>query len=147
MKRIVIFAAVMAFVMGLKAQNCTALVLPYFNGDAAEMATYPQEKLDFYCAFARAAFYESDTVPAGAEIYPISEVVAKADGVHLTADFSVDLSTLSFYAYNFNDIQLRYHRGNVTICFSTPVSAHPYLVLRSIEDMYAVAEEIIKNER
>ena len=147
MKRIVFFVALVASVMGLKAQNCEALVLPYFNGDASAMAEYPQEKIDWLCAFARAAFYESDTVPTGAEVYPITEVQSKADGNNLTAGFIVDLSTLSFYSYTFKEIQLRYQRGNVTICFSTPASEHQYLVLRSVEDMYVVADELIKNER
>lgn len=147
MKKIVLIAAMMASVIGLKAQNCEQLMLPYFNGDANAMADYPLEKFEWRCAFARAAFYVSDTVPTGAEVYSITVVQSKSNGINLTSDFVVDLSTLSFYAYTFKEIQLRYQSGNVTICFSTPASEHQYLVLRSVDDMYAVADEIIKNER
>ncbi len=147
MKKIVFVAALMASVMGLKSQNCEQLMLPYFRGDADAMAAYPQEKLEWRCAFARAAFYVSDTVPAGVDVYPITEVRSKADGTNLPADFVVDLSTLSFYAYTFNDVQLRYPRGNVTVCFSTPASEHQYLVLRSVDDMFAKAEELYNKER
>lgn len=147
MKKIVLIAALMASVIGLKAQNCEQLMLPYFNGDANAMAGYPQEKFEWRCAFARAAFYESDTVPAGAEVYPITEVQSYADGTNLTADFVVDLSTLSFYAYTFKEIQLRYSKCNVTIAFSTPASEHRYLILRSINDMFAMAESQNNKER
>ena len=140
MKRIMFFVALVASVMGLKAQNCEALVLPYFNGDASAMAEYPQEKFDWQCCYARAAFYVSDTVPAGAVVYSITEVVSKDDGKNLSAAFIVDLSTLSYYAYNFHDIQLRYRKCNVTIAFSTPASEHQYLVLRSIDETYALSE-------
>lgn len=147
MKKIVFVAALMASVMGLKAQNCEQLMLPYFRGDADAMAAYPQEKLEWRCAFARAAFYVSDTVPAGVDVYPITEVQSYADDTNLPADFVVDLSTLSFYAYTFKEVQLRYPKCNVTIAFSTPASEHQYLVLRSVDDMFAVADEIFKNER
>lgn len=132
----------MAFVMGLKAQNCTALVLPYFNGDAAAMAACPQEKLDWLCAFARAAFYESDTVPAGAEICPIGEVRIKADGRYLTDGLAVELTTLSFYAFNFSEIQRKYQNNDMVICFPTPNSKHPYLVMRSVNEMHAMADNM-----
>lgn len=147
MKKIVFIAALMASVMGLKAQNCEQLMLPYFSGDADAMAAYPQEKLEWRCAFARAAFYVSDTVPAGVDVYPITEVQSYADGTNLPEDFVVDLSTLSFYAYTFKEVQLRYPKCNVTIAFSTPASEHQYLILRSINDMYAIAEGQSKMER
>ena len=41
MKKIVFVAALVASVMGLKAQNCEQLMLPYFRGDADAMADYP----------------------------------------------------------------------------------------------------------
>ena len=140
MKKIVLLAALMLGAWSLNAQSCETIMLPYFGGDADAMAAYPQEKLEWRCAFARAAFYESDTLPTGAVVYPITDVVSKADGKNLTQDFRVDLETLSFYAYNFKQFQLGFPKGNVTICFTTPGSEHQYLVLRSIDEMYAYAE-------
>lgn len=147
MKKIVFIAALMLGALGAKAQDCETIMLPYFGGNADAMYSYPQEKLEWRCAFARAAFYVSDTVPAGAKMHSITEVVAKEDGKNLTADFRVDLTTLSYYAYGFKDIQVRYPKGNVTICFPTPSSEHPYLVLRSIDDMYAIADNQNKEGR
>ncbi len=127
--------------LGMKAQSCETIMLPFFNGDVEAMNAYPAEKLEWRCAYGRAAFYVSDTIPAGAEVYSISEVVRKEDDRNLTQDFLVDLTTLSYYAYNFGAFQLQYPKPNVTICFTTPASEHPYLVLRSINEMYAYAEK------
>lgn len=132
----------MTFITGLKAQNCTALVLPRFNGDTVAMADYPQEKQNWLCAFARSAFYESDTVPTGAAICPIGEVRANADGKYLTDSFVVDLTSLSFFAYNFIEIQHKYQNTDMIICFPTPNSKHPYLVMRSVNEMYAMADSM-----
>lgn len=121
--------------MGVGAQNCKELLLPFFDGDADEMAHYPKEKLEWRCRYARSAFYESDTVPIGVDVYSITDVKEKESGEMLAEDFKVDLATMSYYAYNFIDFQNRYRRKDITLCFETPGSAHPYLVLRSIEEM------------
>ena len=138
MKRLILVAAaIMAIgVSGLRAQDCNAIMLPFFNGDAERLAAYPAEKLEWRCQYARNAFYWSDTVPEGAVVKSITEVVNRQTGIRMTADVQINLNTLSYYAYNFNDIQLIYPKPNVTICFSTPGSEHPYLVLRSIDETY-----------
>lgn len=140
MKKAALFALIILAAAGVKAQNCEAIMLPYFGGDAARMQSYPAEKLDWRCRYARNAFYESDTVPAGAEMRLITEVTAKADGRALTKDLVVDLATLSYYAYNFFDIQMQYKSPMQTVCFPTPSSTHPYLVLRSVDEMYRRTE-------
>lgn len=146
MKRIVLFGLLLAAGWAAGAQDCTALLLPYFRGNTALMATYPQDKLDWYCCYVRAAFYESDTIPTGADLYSITEVKDNVSGVALSADFVVDLNTLSYYAYNFYDgFQARYRYGDKTFCFSTPASGHPYLVLRSLDEMSALAQEMFDN--
>jgi hypothetical protein len=146
MKRIVLLAALMMCALGMKAQSCETIMLPFFNGDVDAMNSYPDEKFEWRCAFARAAFYESDVIPTGAEVYSIAQVVNKEDGQSLPENYQVDLTTLSFYAYNFKDLQLQYPKCNVTICFTTPASEHPYLVLRSIDDMYKVADNIVNDK-
>lgn len=145
MKRIALFGLLLMAAFGANAQNCQSLVLPLFRGNTELMATYPQDKLDWYCCYVRAAFYESDTVPAQADLFSITEVSAVPSGTRLSADFVVDLTTMSYYSYDFYDFQLRYPHGDKTLCFSTPSSAHPYLVLRSIDDMLAIAEEMFNN--
>ena len=125
--------------LGMKAQSCETIMLPFFNGDEDAMNEYDVDKLKWRCAFGRAAFYVSDTIPAGAEVYSITQVVSK-DGQSLPEDYRVDLTTLSFYAYNFKELQLQYPKGKVIICFTTPASEHPYLVLRSIDEMFIIAD-------
>ena len=61
---------------------------------------------------------------------------------HLPQSYVVDLETLSYYAYNFHQFQVRYPTGDVTLCFATPSSTHPYLVLRSIEEAFRLASQM-----
>lgn len=146
MKRIVLLAALMIGAMSMKAQSCETIMLPYFNGDVNAMNAYPDEKYEWRCAFGRAAFYVSDVIPAGAEVYSITAVTSRADGQSLPDNYQVDLTTLSYYAYNFKDLQLQYPKGNVTICFTTPASEHPYLVLRPMDEMYTMADSIVNDK-
>lgn len=138
MKRYFLVGMLLFAALGsLKAQDCEALVLPYFNNDRGAMSQCPADKIQYYCFVAKAAFYESDTVPAGAEMHNISEVKDIKGSNHLSQNFVVDMNTLSYFAYNFEQFQLRdIHK---TICFYTPSSKHPYLVLRSYYEMYDIA--------
>ena len=141
MKRIVFILVMLASGMaGLQAQNCEAIVLPFFNGDKARMADYPAEKLDYRCRYSQNAFYVSDTVPEWAEMHSLTELRNNMTGEKLTEDFVVDLATLSYYAYNFLDMQCRYKDSETVICFPTPRSEHPYLVLRSLKEIFALTE-------
>lgn len=145
MKKLVMIAALMMAVAGVKAQDCNAIMLPYFGNDRVRMEVYQTEapyKFEWRCACARAAFYESDTVPAGVEVFRISEVKDVFTGTPMQQNVVIDLSTLSYYAYNFKDFQLRYPHADKAVCFSTPGSAHPYLVLRSLEEMNWLANEM-----
>ena len=143
MKKLVVFAALFMAAFGAYAQDCEAIMLPYFKGNVEKMESYytvAPEKFMFRCLYAQAAFYESDTVPAGMDVFSISTVVNKTTGVALPNDFVVDLNTLSYYAYNFGSFQVRNNSIEEGVCFTTPGSQHPYLVLRSIKDMQAVAD-------
>ena len=142
MKRFIPIVAFMLVVMSASAQNCESIVLPFFGYDTARMEDYPVQKLMQRCWYSQASFYESDTIPAGVDVFNISEVREAYGTNYLPQTYVVDLTTLSYYAYNFHSFQLAYPRGNVTLCFRTPSSTHPYLVLRSIEDSYQVASEM-----
>lgn len=142
MKKLVIIAALLMAVAGVKAQDCEALVLPYFGGDMESMEYYKSvapEKFNLRCGFARAAFYVSDTVPAGMQVRSISEVVEKASGNHLLNDIVIDMNTFSYYAYNFD----AFSSIKSGVCFSTPGSTHPFLILRSYNEITAIAEREI----
>ena len=139
-KLILIVGLTMAF-FSAGAQNCESIVLPFFGYDTARMEDYPVEKLMHRCWYSQASFYESDTIPAGVDVFSISQVRGIYDNTFLPENYVVDLTTLSYYAYNFRQFQMQYPRGNVTICFTTPSSTHPYLVLRSIEDSFRIAAE------
>lgn len=145
MKKVAMLTVMFIMAIGAKAQDCEVLVLPYFNNDRAAMEEYARnypEKFAFRCIYARSAFYESDTIPAGAEVIGIEKVRNVFTGKFLDRSYVVDLNTLSFYAYNFKDIQLGYTSTSQVICFTTPASAHPYLVLRSILQMGGMSENL-----
>lgn len=147
-RKLVIIAALFMAVEGVRAQDCEALMLPYFGNDRVKMENYQAEapyKYEWRCAFAKTAFYEADDVPADADVFQISEIKDKFTGNYLSANYVVDLNTLSYYGYTFHDFQLRYPNGNKTLCFATPGSVHPYLVLRSIEDMHRLTNEMTNN--
>lgn len=148
MKKLVFFVAVMLAAMGVKAQDCEAIMLPYFKGDMAKLTQYKQgapEKYKYRCVFAQSAFYESDTVPAGAEVLSITQVVEWATGNTLPSDIVIDLNTFSFYAYSFAQIQVRNNSVMEQTCFSTPNSTHPYLVLRSANEMSIIANKYLED--
>ncbi len=126
----------MASAIGLKAQDCDAILLPYFNNNREALENMAAAKLDQICRYARNAFYESDTIPAGAHVMPITDVKDKLNNVPLPANLVVNLETLSYYQYNFGYLQRLYPKPDAVICFTTPSSTHPYLVLRSIDEMY-----------
>lgn len=144
MKKVSVLIAFAALLATAHAQTCEEILLPYFGGDASQMEGYPQYKLDALCEFGRAALYESDTIPVGADLYSITAVYHMGTGEALPANYVVDLRTLTYYAYNFELLQLEYPHGDKTICFSTPSSEYPYLVLRSMEGMHAISAAILQ---
>lgn len=143
MKQVKLIIAAALLLMGsaqLKAQDCKALTLPFFNYDTEAQQNYPFGKLMWRCAYAQSAFYTVDELPAGVQALNISQVVDKKTGRNLDAAIDIDLSTFSYYAYNFSEFQSR--NFNNEIYFATPGSKFAYLVVRTINDMYLRADEI-----
>lgn len=149
MRNLVFFAVIMMAMTGVKAQDCDALMLPYFQNDRNRMEEYKAvapEKFETECAFLHAIFYESDTVPVGVEVFSINEVKSMSTGENLPQNYVVDLNTLSYYGYSFADFRRRYPNDSYSVCFSTPSSRHPYLVMRSLDEIYQVVNEKMNNK-
>lgn len=143
MKRVVLAVALIVSALGLKAQNCDAIVLPYFRGDVARMEEYKSlapEKFEIRCSYARDMVDVADAVPQSALVFNISELTDLLTGNRLPESFVVDIDVFSFYQYNFIHFlsQLPKHTEGV-ICFSTPSSPHPYLLVYSNPHMKAEA--------
>lgn len=146
MKRLFLGGLLLFAAIGsLKAQDCEALVLPYFNNNAQQMADYPQPKLFYRCTYAQEAFYESDTIPLGAIMYSVTEIKDRFTGTALTLDFVFDKATFSVYQYNFIELQNLYASEHTVLCFATPASQHPYLVFRSPSDLLARTSQIYED--
>lgn len=145
MKKIALISAIFLMAFGAKAQDCEAIMLPYFGGDASRMEQYRSEvpmKYNVRCAYARAAFYVSDTIPAGADVYSIADVTDLLTGNRLSSAVVIDLNNFSYYRYDFKEFQVRYPSIEKVLCFTTPGSEHPYLVLRSIHDMMDASDAV-----
>ena len=151
MKKIVLAATLMLAFAGLQAQDCEALILPKFQNNREYMERCPTDKQMYYCYVARSAFYESDTIPAGAVVKEIGEVREMWGQGYLPKDYVVNLNTLSYFGYNFEWLQLESRDSWTVLCFRTPASAHPYLVLRSYGEQREMADrqfnEYLKENR
>ena len=141
MKRTIIITVLCLMAIGdLSAQNCEAIMLPFFGGNKQKMDEYPAPKLEWRCKYSQNAFYVADQVPEGAEIHSLTELKEYSTGAKVTEAFVVDLETLSYYRYSFKELQCSYKSSDVTICFPTPASEHNYLVLRSLRETYSLTE-------
>ena len=138
MKNIIACFAVfsmLALAFSLSAQSpmsCRDVVLPMVGGNEARVDSYPLEKLEWHCMFSRNSMYVANTMPADAFVYNISEVRDLATGKALPADYVVNLDSMSFYAFNFNEFRHRHYHSH--IYFRTPSSPHAYLVLRTYDE-------------
>lgn len=141
MKKIVLFALVciaMSMNGNLKAQNCEKILRPYFilNGYNAE--EYPQEKADWRCAFSYSAFYLCDKVPNDATVYSFTELTNKLTKQHPSANYTIDLETLSYYEFNFEVFQKDDMGGTVYFRINGPKK---YLALRSYYDTRVLSDQ------
>jgi len=145
MKRIVSTILLLTFfVVSLCAQNCDEIVLPHVNYDRAKLEQMPKEKVQWYCDFSRNSFFVTNEVPAGSVVHDIRDVVNKRNGAHIANGFVVDLSQLSYYAYNFNEFQ--YQNYEKTIYFHTPGSTYKYLGLYSINETHRRVNATVKRK-
>lgn len=134
MKKIVIFALfclTLCINGNLKAQNCEAILRPYFILNGYSPDEYPQEKAEWRCAFSYSAFYLCDKIPANAKVYSFSELTNNLTKQHPSANYSVDLETLSYYEFDFD----RFQKDDMGETVYFRISGQKrYLALRSYYD-------------
>ena len=126
----------------LMAQDCDEIVLPHVGYDRAKLELMPKEKIHWYCNYSKNSFFVTNEVPAGSIVRDIRDVVYKRTGKKIGEGFVVDLSKLSYYAYNFQEFQ--YENYDKTIYFHTPGSTYKYLGLYSINETYRRADANVK---
>lgn len=136
MKKVVVVLVLMLLVsVGVKAQNCRDIVLPHVGYSQDALNDMPNEKLQWYCDYSHNSFYLTDQVPSDAVVYDVNEVKSVRDkSISLTPEQANNLSTLSYYAYNFNEFQARHFEA--TVYFRTPNAAHGYLALRTVKETF-----------
>lgn len=123
----------------VQAQNCEAIVQPLLEQMGTTKDYYPAEKINHFCIFSHQAFYLTDKVPDAALVYEISDLVTWGTDSHPSADMVIDLNTLSFWAYNFQNFQ----RVDRTIYFQLgKKNSHKYLAVRSYNETSILTEQI-----
>jgi hypothetical protein len=97
--------------------------------------------MEYYCEYAKAAFYTANALPEGAVVYPITEVIDNATNQPLSMSVEINLDTFSVYAYNFYSFQHRH--WNKEIYFETANTEAKYLVLRPVITIYNMVDEAL----
>lgn len=137
-------AVLLLWGVSLRAQNCDKIMLPYFGYDELRLQSYPDEKLAERCAYAHLSFTVADTLPQGAAVHDISEVLDKFTGEAIPQDIVINLDELSYFQYDFQRFRgLHYQQ---TVYFRTPGSEHPYLVLRSFRENDALFNKWLRDK-
>jgi hypothetical protein len=119
----------------LLCKHCQEIATARYGG--IPVRSMPPYKVAYWCSFSKACFFETDTLPAGAFVYNISDVVVKETGSHLPANYVVVRDSMNFFALSFDEFQQRPLHYDVTIYYHTPGSAHAYLGVRSHSDAMA----------
>ncbi len=145
MKKTLFFTLLASVILGGKvsAQDCEKIVLPLYGYNQDKIDAMDLAKLDWRCRYAYHSLYESDTIPAGVPVYEITEVKNKLSNEFIPADIVIDRDTFSYYAYDFDRFRVPHPR--TAICFRTPNSNHPYLILRSLNEIANLVGDINYN--
>lgn len=146
MKRlpILLLLSTFGFAPMLLAQDCDEIVLPHVGYDRAKLELMPKEKIRWYCTYSKNSFFVTNDVPDGSVVRDIRDVVYKRTGAKIGEGFVVDLTKMSYYAYNFAEFQ--YENYGKTIYFHTPASTYKYLGLYSMEETYRRADAYVKEK-
>lgn len=147
MKKVIYAMAIAALVatgFSVKAQDCKDIVLPHVNYNMVKLSNMSEAKIAWYCTFSKNSFFLTNEVPTGAKVYNICDLTFKRTGEHPKDNFQVDLTKLSYYAYNFDEFQ--YQNYHSTIYFHTPHSTYKYLGVYSIGDTFKRTDAEVKNK-
>lgn len=143
-----IFTAVMLILVGIgttvQAQNCYKIVEPYFDLNNVNPADYPAEKFEWRCHFSYSCFYLTDSLPQGAVVFSITQLVDVNTKEALPDHFVPNLEVFSFWAYPFAEFQIQ--AQNQTIYFDTHNSTNRYLAVRTWDETQRYLEEHFKSD-
>ena len=99
---------------GVNAQDCEAIVRPYFQANNINPDDLVAEKYEWRCHFSYNAYLVTKEHPSG--------------------NITIDLNTFSYWQYDFIEFQVQdYHK---TIYFRTGSRSTPYLALRCWDEIY-----------
>ena len=105
MKKIV-FTVLVVLALGCTqkclAQNCRAIVRPYYITQGIDSTMYPAEKEAYLCQFSQNAFFITQQVPQGVAVHDLDELTNVVTGMKAPKNMEIDLNTLSYWQYDFH---------------------------------------------
>ena len=139
MKKI-IFTVIVLFAMGWanmsQAQDCRAIVRPFYIQTGTDSTTYPIEKEEHLCLLSQNALFLTQQVPSGATVYDLSELTNIITDEKLAQNAEIDLNTFSYWGYDF--YRFRPQGKGTTVYFRIGSrSDHRYLGVRSYGEALA----------
>lgn len=140
MKKIV-FTVLVVLALGCTqkclAQNCRAIVRPYYITQGIDSTMYPAEKEAYLCQFSQNAFFITQQVPQGVAVHDLDELTNVVTGMKAPKNLEIDLNTLSYWQYDFH----RFTRNGQTAYFRIGKrSDNQYLGVRTHNEAQARTE-------
>lgn len=118
----------------LLCKHCQQVAMDRYRMN--ELGNMPPYKVAYWCSFSKETFFEADEVPEGASVYDLTEVVGYRNNEHFPADYVVNLDSMNYFGYNFDEFQKIQINWDKTIYFRTPASQHPYLGVKSYSEAF-----------
>lgn len=122
-----------------QSQDCLTRVQPLLEQMGTTADAYPADKINHFCIFSEQAFFLTNKVPDASLVYDITDLRRWGSENRPSADLVIDLRTLSFWEYNFQEFQ----RVDRTIYFKlSKGNSHKYLAVRSYNETSILTEQI-----
>lgn len=139
MKKI-IFTVIVLFAIGWtnmgRAQDCRAIVRPFYIQMQIDSTTYPAEKEAYFCHISQNMFFITEQVPSGSTVYNLSELTNTLTNQKVDQNYEIDLNTLSYWGYDFYRFRPQ-GKGEIVYFRLGKRSDHRYLAMRPYQEAQA----------
>lgn len=134
MKKVIFTLIILTGLAGTAmAQDCEAIVGPFFTLNGIDPDNYPTDKYAYRCLFSQNSFFLTDQAPEGSTIYNLSELTDLLTGLKVPENFVINLDNFSIYRYDFREFQRYDHHRTVYFRLGRNNQYH-YLAVRSYDE-------------
>ena len=97
MKKVIFTLIILTGLAGTAmAQDCEAIVGPFFTLNGIDPDNYPTDKYAYRCLFSQNSFFLTDQAPEGSTIYNLSELTDLLTGLKVPENFVINIDFKSF---------------------------------------------------